>query len=68
MSIIIDTNTLAPVFDSDCELFDEFRPVFDWVNCTSEAVFVYGGTTYKAELIKAKKYFRILSLLKSGRN
>ncbi len=66
MCIIIDTNTLAPVFNRDCSVHREFKPVFDWIFWGQGRV-VYGGTKYKDELRKAPRYFGIFLELRKKR-
>ena len=63
MCIVIDTNSLASVFDQKSEHHAEFRPVLEWIVLGNGKI-VYGGTTYKRELAKATKYFRLLVELK----
>lgn len=59
MCIIIDTNTLALVFDKTTLGHNEFKPVSDWI-FTGKGKVVYGGTKYKHEL---KKYLGIFTEL-----
>jgi predicted nucleic acid-binding protein len=67
MCIIIDTSAFAPVFVTTSELHVEFEPVLKWIT-TGKGKVVYGGTKYKGELQRAKKYLRIFNNLKrSGR-
>lgn len=57
MCIVIDINTLAPVFQKD----KEFKPVFDWIYDGKGKV-VYGGSKYLDEL--PYKYRSIFKSLK----
>lgn len=66
MCIVIDTNTLAHVFNESSAGHQDFEPVFDWVT-TGPGHVVYGGTKYKKELWKAPRYLRIFRLLKDAR-
>ncbi|MDQ7959563.1 hypothetical protein [Flavobacterium lindanitolerans] len=59
MCIIIDTNTLALVFDKTTTGHDEFKPVFDWI-FNDKGKVVYGGTKYKYELKKYLSFFNEL--------
>lgn len=56
MCIIIDTNTLATVFDNTSNNHSEFKPVFDWIYSGNGKV-VYGGTKYTDEI--KKKYLSL---------
>lgn len=66
MCIIIDTNTFASVFDSNSEEHVEFSPVLNWIR-NGKGKIVFGGTTYRNELRRAKKYLRIINELKKAR-
>lgn len=63
MCIIIDTNCFAAVFNRTSEKHSEFAPVLNWIICGNGKA-VYGGTKYRNELTKAKRYLRIFGLLK----
>lgn len=63
MPIIVDTNCFANVFSRTSVKHKDFEPVLSWV-VEGKGIFVYGGTKYKEELKKAKKYLTILRLLK----
>lgn len=65
MCIIIDTNTFSKVFESFNKHHSEFKPVLHWV-CVGKGKVVYGGSKYKGELRKAKKYLRLFTLLQSA--
>lgn len=65
MAIIVDTNCFANVFSRKSEKHPEFKPVLDWV-LHGKGFFVYGGTKYKNELLKASKYLKILGHLKDA--
>ena len=60
MCIVIDTNTLASVFDSKSADHAEFKDVFDWI-VDGKGKIVYGGTTYIRELSKTK-YLKLFTL------
>jgi predicted nucleic acid-binding protein len=51
--IVVDTNTFSSVFKEDTSDSAEFRPVLDWVKKAQGTSFVYGGTKYRTELMKA---------------
>jgi predicted nucleic acid-binding protein len=66
MCIIIDTSAFAPVFELKSELHVEFEPVLKWIT-RGKGKLVYGGTKYKRELRKAKKYFRLFAQFERAR-
>lgn len=66
MCIVIDTNTLAPVFDSNCAVHRAYAPVKNWVMSGKGRV-VYGGTRYMEELKKARRYLRVILQLRIAR-
>lgn len=66
MCIIIDTNTFASVFDSNSEEHGEFRPVLNWIR-NGKGKIVFGGTTYRNELRRARKYLAVISEFKKAR-
>ncbi len=63
MCIVLDINCLSPVFNKEDEYHDDFKPVLNWI-IKGKGKLVYGGKKYKEELRKAKKYLKILILLK----
>jgi hypothetical protein len=65
MCIVIDTNTLAQVFNQNSKAHQDFEPVRHWVT-EGEGHVVYGGTKYKKELLKAQRYLRLFRLLKDA--
>ena len=67
MCIIIDACCLAVVFSGKVEGHEEFKPVKDWIS-DGKGKMVYGGTKYKEELKRAKRYHRIVNeLRRAGR-
>lgn len=62
MCIVIDTNCFTNVFVSSSEKHSEFQPVYDWVTKGKGRV-VYGGTKYKKELERARKFVSIFTEL-----
>ena len=66
MAIIVDTNCFARVFCRTNKEHSEFAPVLDWI-ISGSGFLVYGGSKYKDELKKAKKYLSIFVLLKKAR-
>ncbi len=59
MCIVIDSNAIHLVFklqDSD------FRPVYNWI-FNGDGKMVFGGTRYAKELIKLRKYSKIITEL-----
>lgn len=65
MCIVIDTNCFASVFDADSQRHLEFKPVREWI-ISGRGKLVYGGTTYRGELTRAKKYLRLFTELKKA--
>jgi hypothetical protein len=65
MCIVIDMNTLAPVFNQGSKKHKEFKPVRQWV-VEGNGHLVYGGTGYKDELKKVPRYSRLFRLLKDA--
>lgn len=63
MCIVIDTNAMASVFSASSKDHDQFKPVHDWIRYKNGKI-VYGGTTYLAELKKAKKFATIFRRLR----
>lgn len=63
MPIIIDTNCFANVFSRTSKKHAEFEPVLSWI-IEGKGLIIYGGTKYKQELKKAKKYQTIFRFLK----
>jgi predicted nucleic acid-binding protein len=62
MCIVIDINTFASVFDSTSGKHADFKPVLDWI-MLGKGKIVYGGSKYREELGKAKKYLNFLGEL-----
>lgn len=63
MPIIIDTNCFANVFERNSKNHPDFKPVLDWI-VSGKGMMAFGGSKYLGELKKAKKYLRIIRLLK----
>ncbi|HLA34158.1 MAG TPA: hypothetical protein VJ001_04740, partial [Rhodocyclaceae bacterium] len=53
------------VFNESNERHAEFVAVREWIDAR-KGYLVFGGTTYKAELAKAIRYFRLVRLLYDG--
>ncbi len=66
MCIVIDTNSLASVFNKDCADHVDFQPVFDWI-LTGKGIIVYGGSTYITELQNTSTYLRLIIDLEKAR-
>jgi len=62
MCIVIDTNTLASVFEIDSLNHLNFQPVYDWVRQGRGKV-VYGGSKYAGEL--KGKYLKLFIELRN---
>ncbi|WP_316832927.1 hypothetical protein [Pedobacter aquatilis] len=60
MCIVIDTNSLAAVFDSNSANHSAFKPLYDWI-VNGKGMVVYGGTKYLAEI---QKYVGVFNELK----
>ena len=61
MCLVIDTSTIAMVFDPTNKRHSDFRPVFQWLNSSGRVIF--GGHKYVAELAKMQRYVRIVNEL-----
>ena len=59
MDIVIDINTLSPVFDPNNAAHNEFRPVLEYIQ-NKRGKMVYGGTKYIDELGRARKFLKII--------
>lgn len=65
MCVVIDTNTLASVFNEKCSKHAEFRPVLEWIQ-SGRGLLVYGGTRYKEELAKAFHYLKLVRQMRDA--
>ena len=65
MCVVIDINTLAPVFSDTCAHHSEFRPVKEWIE-RGQGFVVFGGTRYKKELEGAYRYLRLIRQMKDS--
>jgi hypothetical protein len=65
MCIVVDINTLAPVFSETCDKHAEFRPVKEWID-GGRGVLVFGGTEYKRELARTFRYMRLVRQMKDA--
>ncbi len=66
MCIVIDTNSLSSVFNTENVRHVDFVPLKRWI-IEGEGFIVYGGTKYKKELSRTKRYLRLFRLLKDKR-
>ena len=64
MCIVVDINTLAPVFSEGCVRNPDFFAIKEWINA-GKGFLVYGGTKYKKELGK-KRYLRLIRQMKDA--
>ena len=64
MCVIVDTNCLASVFECKSENHPQFAPVLEWI-ISGKGKLIYGGSKYIGELSKARKYLKIINLLKN---
>ena len=65
MCIVIDTNCFSYIFNKTDKSHKNFEPVYNWI-IFGKGKLVYGGTKYKEELRKAKKYFGLLKRFKAA--
>jgi len=65
MCIVVDINTLAPVFNKNCEGHVDFGPVREWVE-RGQGFVVFGGSRYKRELRKSFRYLRLIRQMKES--
>ena len=63
MCIVIDTNTLSCVFNTDDANHNDFEPVSKWI-LEDKGKVVFGGTKYMQELEKAPKYLKLFELFR----
>jgi len=66
MGIVVDTDALSLVFEESNSRHNEFNSVLEWIQRGQDRL-VYGGSTYKAELEKARKFLGIISELRKAR-
>lgn len=65
MGIVIDINTIPPVFDCGNKMHKEFKPVYKWI-LRGKGKMVYGGMTYKNEIAKMVKFRRLILQLENA--
>ena len=65
MCIVVDINTLAPVFNEACDRHPDFAHVKNWID-EGHGFLVFGGTKFKEELGKAYRYLRLIRLMKES--
>lgn len=65
MCVVIDLNTLAPVFSEACDKHTEFGAVKRWIE-DGKGFLVYGGSKYKAELRGAFRYLKLIRQMKDA--
>jgi predicted nucleic acid-binding protein len=64
MGLIIDTNAVAMVFNSENSRHKEFKPVLDClINRKTKSKLVYGGNKYLEEVNNFKAHLKLLVLL-----
>jgi|LQAB01.1.fsa_nt_gi predicted nucleic acid-binding protein len=64
--IVIDTNTFSSISNETANDYAEFKPIIHWVKTAGGACFVYGGTKYKAELIKVRSMLALFDQFKKA--
>lgn len=57
--------TLSPVFNKNDNEHDNFLPVLKWI-VEGKGKIIYGGTSYKRELLKASKYIKLFRTLEQS--
>jgi len=62
MCVVIDTCVFSAFWDATNQNHSDFKPVLKWVTAGKGKI-VYGGSKYKKELRKEKKFFRFLVIL-----
>ncbi len=67
MCFVLDANSYHCMFNSDSNCYDDFKPLHDWLFGKDRTSLVIGGTTYKKEIRKMKKYWELLKELKNMR-
>lgn len=67
MCIIVDTNSLASVFDRSAVDHSDFEPVLDWI-INGKGKLIFGGSKYISELKKSPKYLTVINRLKNMAN
>lgn len=65
MCIVVDINTLVPVFDESCDLHPDFVHVKNWIE-SGRGYLVFGGTKFKQELQKTYRYLRLIRQMKEA--
>ena len=65
MSILIDANTFAAVFDSSNAEHQKFQAVKSWID-SGRGFLIYGGEKYKKEIIQGYHRARLIRLLRDA--
>ncbi len=65
MSIVVDINTFAMVFDSANKNHAEFAPIKSWIE-NREGFLLFGGTKYKEELFQSYRTVRLVRQLRDA--
>lgn len=65
MPIIIDTNCIPQVFSKSSVKHKDFEPVLNWI-LKGKGMMIFGGTKYKIEISKLKKYLTIIRYIKES--
>lgn len=60
MCIVIDLNRIPSVLNPEASDHSEFKHILEWIDSRSARI-VYGGKKYKSELLKMRKYLKVLS-------
>lgn len=64
MCLVIDACRFSNVFNKDDVQHAEFKPILLWVK-NGKGRIVFGGTKYKKELAKARRYHKLLGQLRT---
>lgn len=67
MCFILDVNSFHRMFDPNTSGYASFAPLRDWLYDRQKTSLVIGGTTYRREVDKLRKYFPKLAELKRAR-
>jgi hypothetical protein len=65
MAIVIDANVFPCVFNIESENHAEFAPIKLWIE-RGDGFLVYGGTTFKDELLQSYRRARFVRTLRDG--
>ena len=64
MCLVLDTNTFSYMFPGNA-LHNEYKPILLWVK-NDDGFFVYGGSRYKNELFRTRRFLSLFTELRRG--